>query len=63
MALEEIYATFSTGSEGFIRAVETHCGFGISRDEIERIAEDAESPVEFELIYTNEDYWTDDKNS
>ena len=38
MTLNEIYATYTIGSEGFVRAVEDNCGFEISREEIERLA-------------------------
>jgi hypothetical protein len=41
MTLAEIFSTYTAGSTGFCIAVETHCGFNISRTEIARIAERA----------------------
>ena len=58
MTLTQIYNEFTPASAGFTIAVETHCGFCISRDEIERIAEQAETADEFESIWENEDWWT-----
>ena len=63
MTLEEIYNTFSVGSEGFIRAVETHRGLEISREEIERIAEVAPTADDFMNVYENSDAWTDANNA
>ena len=38
MTLNEIYNEYTIGSEGFVLAVESNCGFEISREEIERLA-------------------------
>lgn len=54
------YADFTPGSTGFAIAVETHCGFQASRDEIKRISERAGSAAEFVKIWQNETWWTDD---
>lgn len=61
MTLAQIYTEYTRGSQGFCIAVETHCGFCISRDEIQRIAERAETPEQFQAIWDNEDWWTDAK--
>ena len=57
MTLTEIYDEYTPASEGFIIAVETHCGFFIDRDQIERIAERAKNASEFQNIWENEDWW------
>ena len=62
MDLEKIYTDYTPGSDGFAIAVEAHCGFEISRDEIKRIASKAETPEQFDAIWSNEDWWTDKKN-
>lgn len=59
MTLADIYSEYTPGSLGFVIAVETHCGFAISRDEIRRIAEKARSAEEFRFIWENEDWWQD----
>jgi hypothetical protein len=59
MTLQDIYAEYTAGSTGFCIAVETHCGYEISREEIARIAARAKNSGEFEAIWTNEDWWTD----
>ena len=61
MTLETIYETYTAGSTGFCIAVETHCGFEISRSEIERIAERAPTAAEFERIWERETGWADDE--
>lgn len=53
------YAEFNAGSQGFCIAVETNCGFEISRAEIERIADRAATPAEFVRIWENENDWRD----
>lgn len=63
MTLQEIYQQFTPGSQGFAKAVETHCGFEASIDEIKRIGLRANSAEEFEAIWQNEDWWSDDKNA
>lgn len=62
MKLNEIYNEFSVGSEGFVRAVETHCGFCISREEIERIALIAPTAEDFQNVFDNVTSWTDANN-
>lgn len=62
MTINEIYAAYTTGSNGFIKAVQTHCGFDCSDDEIRRIAEHAENADQFQKIWENEDWWTDANN-
>lgn len=62
MTLDQIYAEFTVGSQGFCIAVETHCWFGISRAEIARIAERAATAEEFQAIWENDDSWTDENN-
>lgn len=57
--LETIYETFNPGSTGFIKAVQTHCCFAVSDDEIRRIAHKAETPEDFQKIWENEDWWID----
>lgn len=57
--MENIYNEFRTGSQGFVIAVETYCGFELSRDEIERIAEKAQTADEFRRIWENENWWCD----
>lgn len=59
MTLADIYDVFTPGSQGFAIAVETHCGFGISREEIKRIANKAATAEQFEAIWSNEDWWSD----
>ena len=49
MTLNEIYATYTIGSEGFIRAVEDNCGFEISREEIERLAAISPTAEDFQI--------------
>lgn len=57
--ITEIYSEYTPGSTGFCIAVETHCAFDISRDEIGRISRRAGTPAEFVKIWENEDWWTD----
>ena len=59
MTLSEIYAAYVPGSDGFCKAVDTHCGFCTSFDETKRIAERATSAEDFQKIWENEDRWTD----
>lgn len=58
--LAAAYADFTPGSTGFAIAVETHCGFQASREEIKRIAERARNAAEFVKIWQNENWWADD---
>ena len=59
MTFEQIANEYSWGSHGFIDAVQTHCGFGISWDEAERISDRASTPAEFEQQWADETWWTD----
>jgi hypothetical protein len=59
MTLSEIYAEYTTGSHAFCIAVEAHCGLEISRDEIERIADQSETASDFMDTWENDDSWTD----
>ena len=63
MNIETIYQEYKAGSHGFVQAVETRCGFNISRNEIERIASKAETPEDFENVWSNETWWTDAENN
>lgn len=58
--LNTIYDEFNIGSDGMIRAIQTHCGFGISNAEIERILAVAKTASEFEHLWENTDWWSDD---
>lgn len=57
LSIEDIYCQFSRGSDGFCRAVETHCGFDITRAQIGRIAERARTADEFVHIWENSVWW------
>lgn len=57
--LIDIYATYTPGSDGFCAVVESHCGFNASREEIARIAKAASTPEEFQRLWENEDWWSD----
>lgn len=59
MPLHEIYENYQPGSTGFQIAVETHCGFEISRTEIEAIARKAKTADEFQRIWEYESWWLD----
>jgi hypothetical protein len=62
MTIAEIYEKFLRTGDGFSKAVETHCGYGISRTEISRIAAVAEDHSEFEIIWSSDNWWCDEKN-
>lgn len=62
MTLEEIYQHYTPGSPGFAIAVESHCGYGITRSEIQRIGEKAKTADEFQDQWENDDWWQDDKH-
>lgn len=62
MTITEIYENYTPGSQGFCIAVETHCGYEISREEIERISNRAGTAESFDMIFNDEAYWTDDNN-
>lgn len=55
--LSEIYQQFTRGSEGFCRAVESQCGFDLTREQIRAIAKRAKNAEEFHSIWANEDRW------
>ena len=59
MTLEQIYAEFTTGSRGFVDAVQTYCGLDVSDAEIERIASRATGAESFLDIWENDDSWRD----
>jgi hypothetical protein len=59
MTLHEIYDEYDPGSEGFCRAVETHCGYQMTREEIERIGDVAKTPEEFDRIWEDHGWWCD----
>jgi len=61
-SLNEAYEVYTPGSQGLCAHVETHCGYEISRTEIERIAERAATPAQFAAIWADEDWWTDENN-
>jgi hypothetical protein len=61
--IQTIYADFRPGSQGFVKAVATNCGFDISDREIRRISTRAETADQFQAIWENEDWWTDKNNS
>jgi hypothetical protein len=63
MTLADIYTEFTTGSQGFVKAVSSHCGFDISNREIRRISTKAETAEQFQAIWANEDWWTDENNA
>ena len=62
MNIQDIYAAHTVGSLGFCKAVETHCGYGLSLEEIKRIAEIAKTPEDFERIWEDEAGWPDSSN-
>mgnify|MGYP006324356727 CR=1 FL=1 len=62
MTIEQIYAEYTVGSQGFCKAVETHCGFGTSMEETARIAAKAPTAAEFEQVWQDDDSWTDENN-
>ena len=62
MTIEQIYTQLNAGSQGFVTAVENHCGFGCSATEIKRIAAKAEDASDFQRIWENDDSWTDANN-
>lgn len=62
MTIEQIYVLFTAGSKGFVKAMQTDCGFECSATEIERIAAKATNAVEFQRIWENDDTWTDSNN-
>ena len=63
MTIQQIYAAFTPGSKGFVKAVEAHCGYCASSTEIERIAAKTTDAAEFQTVWENDDSWTDANNS
>lgn len=59
MTISDIYSQFVRGSQGFCKAVQTHCGFGASLTEIARIAQLAETAADFQRVWESDDSWTD----
>lgn len=55
--IERAYAEFRIGSAGFCQFVSDHCGYEISRAEIEAIAAQAATADEFENIWQNGGNW------
>ena len=57
--LEKIYAEYTVGSTGFLRAINAaySSAMDIDEDEIARIASKAKTASEFEAIWENEDWW------
>lgn len=62
MTINEIYATYTTGSQGFCKAIEAHCGYNLSITEIKRIADKSPTAEEFQATWENDDSWTDENN-
>lgn len=61
MTLNEMTAALNEAKEG--RFGNDYAGFfDISNDEAERIAAKSNSADEFEAIWENEDWWTDEAN-
>ena len=59
MTMNKIFEIYTAGSLGFVIAVETHGGYEISRDEIERIGKRAKTAEDFQRIWENEHWWFD----
>lgn len=51
--LTEAYEEFTAGSQGFVKFVETHCGYDSSAEVIEAIADVAKTAEEFDRIWHN----------
>lgn len=63
MTLLQIFDTYTAGSPGFCKAVQTHCGFNASLAEIKRIADLADTAEKFQQVWENDDSWTDENNA
>lgn len=59
MTLEQIYENYDRQSDEFVRRVQKHWDFGLSRDEILRISERAQTAESFLGIFIDEDWWQD----
>lgn len=62
MTINDIYAAYTPGSQGFCIAVETYCGYQTSRTETARIAALAPTADDFQAVWENDDSWTDENN-
>ena len=59
--LNQIANEYKWGSRGFIIAIETYCGYNMSRTEIERIADRTSTPDEFQTMWENDVDWLDEE--
>jgi hypothetical protein len=59
MTLKDIYNEFNAGSDGFAEAVQSHCGFEISRDEIKRLGRNCATAANFQTAWENDGWWED----
>ena len=60
MRISEIYETHPAGSDEFVAAVQAHCAYDISDDEIRRISGKAISGEAFDYHWSDETWWRDD---
>ena len=60
MRISEIYDTYAPGSDEFVAAVQKHCAYDISADEIRRIAGKAMSGEAFDYHWSRESWWRDE---
>ena len=60
MNIQTIYSTYQVGSNGFIRAIQDHCGYDVTDDEIARIADKAVTADQFQDVWENESWWQDE---
>ena len=59
MRIFEIYETYAPGSDEFVAAVQQHCAYDISDDEIRRLATRAMSGEAFDYHWSAESWWRD----
>ena len=59
--LNQIADEYRWGSNAFVIAIETHCGYNMSRTEIERIADRTSTPDEFQAMWENDVDWLDEE--
>lgn len=57
--MEWIYAYYTVGSSGFVRAVQDYGGYDVTDIEIAAIASKARTAAEFQRIWENETWWYD----
>lgn len=62
MNIYDIYREHRIGSQGFVNAIQTHCGLEASPTEIERIAQVAPTPERFMEVWEEDDDWNDAKH-